>query len=386
MSEDALAETAKAHALRAAAAAWLLCTVVLAVVMMTPWGLGFILPNSARLAIPLAMVISAAAQFFLPLEAIGDGIVEELRSKPAEGRLKNVAEEMAIATGNKMGRVVIYDSKIPNVGALPSNDGTVVMATVGAVKLLNRAELQSLVAAQFAGMDDEWCRVATRAEYAWGFARVIGFCSFFFSPFGWAVALASIFIPRFVEATRDLCADVAAVATARNPAALASGLRALRPAAKVAHKLKLGSLFVPASPFLVLPIRVQATTSSNERKWTSADEIATELALRADRAEALATGADPSKLTGREFRKRWAELGTIEAFTADEHQESDALAQAHEAHETSEVTEARQAQAATHPPQTQPAPGWYNDPQQVGYVRWWNGERWTEDRNQLRSG
>lgn len=47
-----------------------------------------------------------------------------------------------------------------------------------------------------------------------------------------------------------------------------------------------------------------------ERTWTDADEVASELHLRADRAEALASGADPRQFTGREFRRRWSKLGT----------------------------------------------------------------------------
>ena len=32
--------------------------------------------------------------------------------------------------------------------------------------------------------------------------------------------------------------------------------------------------------------------------------------MRADRAEALASGADPRRYTGREYRRRWSRLGT----------------------------------------------------------------------------
>ncbi len=334
MGHDALAESAKHHALRAALMSWLAGVWVLLVVLFVPWGLspaGFLSPTTRLVA---AAVTSAAAFLLLPLQAIGERHVAALRARPASGRLLNVAHEMAIATGHRPGDVLIYDSEIPNVGGFPTKDGVVVMATSGAVASLDRGELQALVAAQFAGMEDRWCQLATKAEFAWGFAIIAGIALFPFSPLGWTAALMLRFLPRWVENTRDLCADVAAVQATRNPAALASGLRDLRPAARSAHKLDVGSIFITASPFLVLPKRVKSTTtvnegSKNERKYTSHEEIAVELALRADRAEALASGADPKEFTGREYRKRWSQLGEESHLTAVEKEASDAMASRH---------------------------------------------------------
>lgn len=45
------------------------------------------------------------------------------------------------------------------------------------------------------------------------------------------------------------------------------------------------------------------------RSWTDVEEVVAELHLRADRAEALAAGADSRQFTGREYRRRWSQLG-----------------------------------------------------------------------------
>ena len=103
----------------------------------------------------------------------------------------------------------------------------------------------------------------------------------------------------------------------RHPAALANALRHLTPAASDGNKQRLvRRWYLPISPFLVMPKRAQSTTSVSgggrpTRTYTDVDEVASELRLRADRAEALASGADPRQFTGREYRRRWGQLGTI---------------------------------------------------------------------------
>jgi hypothetical protein len=317
----ALARAAKVHALRAAALSWAVLSSVLAATMIVPHGwFDFFLPFGGLVAIPVAMVVAAAIVILLPLERVGDEIVAELRAHATEGRLRNVADEVSIAIGEGPGHVVIHEADIPNVGAFPTADGVVVMATTGAVEQLARDELEALVAAQFAGMRDPWCRLATRSELAWKLTIVLGFVSILFAlPVALMIGGVLVFAPRSVEATRDLCADVAAVTATRHPAALANALRHLAPSSDASHRQRLVQRwYLPISAFLVIPKRVQSTTSVSyagrpTRTYTSAEEIASELQLRADRAEALASGADPRSYTGREYRRRWLELGTTQS-------------------------------------------------------------------------
>ena len=264
MRHDALARTAKVHALRAAGSSWAASTAVLATAMafVYPW-FDFFLPVDGLAVIPPAMIVAGAIVVFLPLERIGDAIVDELVAGDAAGRLRNVAEEVAVAIGERSGQVVIHESEIPNVGAFPTRDGIVVMATTRAVEQLRRDELEALVAAQFAGMRDRWCRLATRAELVWKYTMVLGVVSIVFAlPVPVFVGGVMFFLPRSIEATRDLCADVAAVTATRHPAALANGLRNLVPAASVGNRQRLvRRWYLPISAFLVLPKRVQSTTT-----------------------------------------------------------------------------------------------------------------------------
>lgn len=122
------------------------------------------------------------------------------------------------------------------------------------------------------------------------------------------------FSPRWIEQARDLCADVAAVRTTFDPQSLGSAMRKLAKGALFASNIKFAKFYLPTNPFQVVPRRANATTTvsggGKKRRWTSADEVRLELLLRADRAEALAAGADPAEFTGKEFRRRWRELGS----------------------------------------------------------------------------
>lgn len=305
--------------MRAGLLAWALLTAVLAGMLAFPhaW-FDLLIPIDGLVVIPVAMVLAAVLIAAIPLKRVGATIVGDLRAESATaGRLRNVAEELSIAIGEPADHVLVHESTVPNVGAFPTPDGDVVMATSQAVEQLERDELEALVAAQFAGMRDRWCRLATRAELAWTFTTVLAFASILFAaPIALFVGAAMVFVPRTVEVTRDLCADVAAIRATRNPAALAGALRHLTPAADDSHEQRFTKRwYLPINPFLVLPRRFKSTTSMKvgngpRRSWTQDEEIAAELDLRADRAEALAAGADPSQYTGREYRRRWSRLGT----------------------------------------------------------------------------
>ena len=321
MGHVTLTRTARAHAVRALLLVWALLSAVLAGMLAFPhaW-FDLLVPIDGLVVIPVAMVVAAVLIAAVPLERIGATIVGDLRAESAAaGRLRNVAEELSIAIGEPAEHVVVHEASIPNVGAFPTPDGVVVMATSRAVEQLRRDELEALVAAQFAGMRDRWCRLATRAELTWTFTTVLAFASILFAaPVALFVGAAMVFLPRSVEVTRDLCADVVAVRATRHPSALAGALRHLAPAADSSHQQRITQRwYLPINAFLVLPRRVKSTTSIGgstrpSRTWTEDEEIAAELDLRADRAEALASGADPGRYTGREYRRRWSQLGTRE--------------------------------------------------------------------------
>ena len=127
------------------------------------------------------------------------------------------------------------------------------------------------------------------------------------------VFFGMIMMPRWLEQVRDFCADVAAVSTTFDPTSLAQAMRKLAVASTSSHNLELGGRLLPVSPFLVMARREKLNTTmgweNSPRTWSSTDEVRLELLLRADRAEAMASGANPEEFTGKEYRKRWKQLG-----------------------------------------------------------------------------
>ena len=280
---------------------------------------GFVFPLLWVAAISLSVPILIL--LLLPLEKVADLLAKHLEPKPVGSQFENVVTEIAIALAEPVESIQSYASSVPNVLMLPCTQKEIVIATTGALEQLNRHELQAIVAAQFAGMRDPWCRLATRAEIMWWAIPALfllalpaflldfhlaGVASFL-AIFVWA------FAPRWIEQARDLCADVAAIKTTFDPTSLASAMRKLAEQAHAATSIRFAKFYLPTNPYQVIPRRVESTTTvttgGKRRQWRTSDEVRMELLLRADRAEALAQGADPAKFTGSEFRRRWRKLG-----------------------------------------------------------------------------
>jgi len=270
------------------------------------------------LGLPLALLL------FMPLERIADLLAKHLQPEPAPTQFSNVVSEIAVALAEPVESIQTCKDSAPNLFMLPCTDQEIVVASQGALKKLNRYELQALVAAQFAGLRNPWCRLATKAEIMWWALpglSALALPAFLFG-FGGAgivsflLIFVALFTPRWIEQARDLCADVAAVRTTLDPSSLASAMRKLAPHAYAASQISMGKWYLPTNPFLVIPRRVHSTTTVTtggaKRRWDSSDEVRMELLLRADRAEAMTAGADPREFTGREYRRRWAMLGQSE--------------------------------------------------------------------------
>lgn len=313
-----LEHSARRHAIAASAA-----TVALYVVYIACWfvkfEVGFVVPLIWVIAISLS--VPMLILLLMPLEKVADLIAKHLQPQPVGPQFENVVSEIAIALAEPVESIQSYASPVANVLMLPCSQREVVVATTGALEQLNRHELQATVAAQFAGMRDSWCRLATRAEIMWWaipalFPLTLPAFLFGYHAAGIASFLAIFvwaFSPRFIEQARDLCADVAAIKTTFDPSSLGSAMRKFAEQAHLATSIKFAKFYLPTNPFQVIPRRVESTTTvtsgGKRRQWRTSDEVRLELLLRADRAEALAQGADPAEYTGREFRRRWRALG-----------------------------------------------------------------------------
>jgi Zn-dependent protease with chaperone function len=270
-------------------------------------------------AVVAAISLGAAALVLLtlPLGKVADCLVRHLRPEPPTQQFENLVTEIAIALVEPVESIQTYRCPVPNIIMLPCSDREIVVATTGALEQLSRYEIQALVAAQFAGMRNRWCRMATRAEIMWWaipwflpislIGLLVGRPVALFVAFGFIFVYA--FMPRKTEQARDLCADVVAVRTTFDPQSLASAMRKLAEQAHAATKIDFGKWYLPTNPFLVVPKRNESKTTVNGRSWNQADEVRLELLLRADRAEAMANGGNPSNFTGREFSRRWKKLG-----------------------------------------------------------------------------
>lgn len=281
----------------------------------------------------IGYLVGIAAQLFLPLRVVADGVARRLGAAAADGavrvhevsagRASNVAEEIAIALGVPAGRVALIDTVVPNVLALPTSRGALVVVTRGALGLMTRDELGALVASQLAVASSPLVRVASRAQLVESVALPALFVASFSNPVILPVVVLAIgWLGRRADATRDLLADIEALAATRFPDALVGAFEALRPAALVAASQRLASAGFVVDPFAVLSARGRTTTTvvvnGRRRSWSTEDEVALELHVRAERIARAAAG-DPSAMRGLgPWRRAWRALDAGGPFALTE--------------------------------------------------------------------
>lgn len=292
------------------------CWAVAAGALAAPIWLGVSPPRLAVAAVVFVVVwvTVAAGVFLLPVDRYGEWVAGRLVGSEAPARLANVAAGIALAIGVPEGRVAVVDSRVPNVGAFATRSGNLVVATTGAVDSLGRDELEGLVASQLVVAGDRWVRWATAAQLVQGPRFALLFGSVFLNPFLMPAAFLAFFGGRYADGARDLVADAAAVHATRNPEPLVRALRALGGYAASASELRAGLPGFLVDQFWVMSIRSTVHTSvsgpGGTRQWTTADEVAAELRVRADRVEQAARG-DWSAFAGlRAWRRAMRTLGS----------------------------------------------------------------------------
>jgi Zn-dependent protease with chaperone function len=243
----------------------------------------------------VAWPLVTLAVFVLPVPRYGEWVARRITGgSPAPARLENVAAGLAIAIGEPEGRVAVIDSDVPNAGAFPTRSGNLVVATSGAVDLLGRDELEGMVASQLVAAGDRWVRWATAAQLVQAPRFALLFGSVFVNPVLMPVAFLAFFGGRYADGARDLVADAAAVRATRHPEPLVRALRQLATHARDAHTLRAGLPGFLVDQFWVLSCRKTVTTSvstpGGSRQWTTADEVAAEMRVRADRVEQASNG------------------------------------------------------------------------------------------------
>lgn len=285
----------------------------------SPWLVLNLWGWSWRLALAALVVptlLTAALCLAFPHERYGDWVVRRIRHAGAtpSDRTVNLADQLAIATGSYRHRVITVPSPIPNVAAIPGVEATWVAVTTGAEAQIARDDLEALMATQIVVASDPWVRVAATAQLISGprFALLFG-CGFL-NPVLIPLAFVGFFGHRRGDTVRDMVGDSAALRATRHPEPLARALYGLRPAAPLANRLKVGlpGLFVDQYWVLSKRITVTTTVSGNgkDRQWTTGDEIAAEMAMRADRVLRGARGDLDALFDLRSWKRAVRGLGT----------------------------------------------------------------------------
>lgn len=237
---------------------------------------------------PLLAALALCTAF--PHERYGAWVVQRIQGaggRPANRSL-DLADQLGLATGGYRHRVLVVDSPIPNVAAIPDRDGaTVVVVTTGGEQQLARDDLEALMATQIVVASDPWVRVASAAQLLAAPRFALLFGSGFLNPLLIPFAFLAFLGHRRGDAVRDMVADSAALRATRHPEALSRALFGLRPAAPHAGRLRVGLPAFLVDQYWVLSRRSKVTTTisgpTGARQWTTTEEIAAEMAMRADR-------------------------------------------------------------------------------------------------------
>ncbi|MBC6907315.1 hypothetical protein DWB84_17900 [Saccharophagus sp. K07] len=230
--------------------------------MQTPWKEHFLysLNSSILLYAAIAVVATVAGGSlykFFQLGGNGRRVAEALNGRmilanttdPLERRMLNVVEEMAIASGNPVPPVYVLDE--PGINAFAAGTdrrNAVIGVTRGCLELLNREELQGVVAHEFSHIHNGDMKLNLRlvavlhgilligligsymlrssssrsrnknhgAVVGMGLALVVlGYCGIFFGNL----------IKAAVSRQREFLADASAVQFTRNPTGISNALR-----------------------------------------------------------------------------------------------------------------------------------------------------------------
>lgn len=127
------------------------------------------------------------------------------------------------------------------------------------------------------------------------------------------LAFLAFFGGRYADGARDLVADAAAVGATRHPEPLVRALRHLGALATSGGRLHWRIPGFLVDQFWVVSTRRTTRTTvsgvGGTRTWTTADEVAAEMTVRADRVERAAKGDWSAFTNVRAWRRALRTLG-----------------------------------------------------------------------------
>ncbi|MBI4114865.1 MAG: M48 family metallopeptidase [Candidatus Niyogibacteria bacterium] len=154
---------------------WLLFTVFFIVVIGIGWTFSYIYGNQAILifAVLFSVIMSFASYWY------SDKIVLSLAravpvTKKERPELYNIVENLSITAGLPMPRVYLIDEDVPNAFATGRNPGKAVVAvTDGLLRILDRSELEGVLAHELSHVGNRDMLLSTMAVVLVGFVALL---------------------------------------------------------------------------------------------------------------------------------------------------------------------------------------------------------------------
>ncbi|MDH4069051.1 MAG: M48 family metallopeptidase [Ignavibacteria bacterium] len=218
---------------------------------------------------------------------VSSGAQPIIAGNPAHQQLRNVTEEMAIASGLPVPQLHVIPDPDPNAFATGQDPGhSHIAVTQGLLERLNREELQGVIAHEMAHIRNYDIRLMTVVAALIGAVLLIselGARSLYLggarrrsskegaSPLllvGWIVGLIlAPFVSRIlamaVSRQREYLADASAAELTRNPGALASALEKIDAAVEPTRSIKKGSAHLCIADPLARPINAREGLFAN---------------------------------------------------------------------------------------------------------------------------
>jgi len=196
----------------------------------------------------MAKMVALAKGGSYVAESFGGRRLDPAGADPAEKRLINVVEEMAIASGVPVPQVYVLDSEegINAFAAGHTPNDAAVAVTRGTLRLLNRDELQGVVAHEFSHILNGDMRLNLRILGVLNGILIIATLGYFMLRFGGRgrksgmailaaglslviIGYSGVWVGRLIKSAvsrqREFLADASAVQFTRNPSGIAGALK-----------------------------------------------------------------------------------------------------------------------------------------------------------------
>lgn len=154
---------------------WLLMTVFLVVVIAFGYAVSYVLGNPAILyiAVIFAIVTNVGSYWFsdkLVIKMTGS----KLATREEHSELINIVENLSITAGLPMPKVYVMNDPAPNAFATGRNpEHSAVAATTGLLQILDRTELEGVMAHELAHIGNRDMLVSTMAVVLAGFVAIL---------------------------------------------------------------------------------------------------------------------------------------------------------------------------------------------------------------------